>query len=186
MKRLIIITFITLFIVANAEAQRNRVHNARYSSNEYNSEIRQLRNFDHQLDKFSYALMIGDSWAARKNKAKIIRAMEYEIQDTRISLSKFSGHGNAYSKRDNNRTYRGRNGEVYSRNNGRKASRYEERLLIEQLERQIRIKNRFENTALTGYRSRHIVNERVHRKLMYRFRDTMTEGLEHHRRERRG
>ncbi|MBO6525170.1 MAG: hypothetical protein JJ971_15180 [Balneolaceae bacterium] len=186
MKRLMVITFITLFTVASAEAQKNRMHKANYSSNEYSNELRQLRNFDHKLDKFSYALMTGDIWAARKNKAKIIRAMESEILDTRISLSKFSGGSSAYSKREGGRTYRGRSGGVYSRNNGRKASRYEEQLLIEQLERQIQIKNRFERTELTGYRSRHIVNERVHRKLMYRFRDTMVEGLEKQRGERRG
>lgn len=186
MKRLMIITFITLFSVVSLQAQRNRIQRVNYSSNEFNHELSQLRNFDQQLDKFSYALMTGDTWAAKKNKAKIIHAMENEILDTRIKLSKFSGHASAYSKRDGNRTYRGRNGGVYSKNNGRKASRYEEQLLIEQLERQIRIKNRFENTALTGYRSQHIVNEREHRKLMYRFRDTITEELEQQRGDRRG
>lgn len=186
MKRLMIITFITLFTVSSAYAQRNRIQGTNYSSNEYNTELRKLRSFDQQLDKFSYALMIGDSWSARKNKAKIIRAMENEILETRTSLSKFSGHSSAYSKRDGNRTYRGRNGGVYSKNNGRETSRYEEQLLNEQLERQIRIKNRFENTALTGHRSQRIINEREHRKLMYKFRDTITEELEQQRGDRRG
>lgn len=186
MKRLMVITFITLFAVASAEAQRSRMHKANYSFNEYNKELRQIRNFDHKLDKFSYALMIGDSWAARKNKAKIIRAMENEILDTRISLSEFPGYSNAYSKREGKRAYRGRSGGVYSRDNGRKTTRFEKQLLIEQLERQIRIKKRFERTALTEYRGRHIINERVHRKLMYRFRDTMVEELEQQRGERRG
>ncbi len=188
MKRLIIITFITLFISANSQAQRNRVHKTSYPAGEYKSELREIQKFDRQSDTFSYALMTGDRWSARKNKAKILRTMEAEIWDTRQKLNEISYYGNKYSKRSGNEYYRGRKGGVYSKQNGRKVSRYEQQLLINKLEKQIRIKNRFENTELIGNRRGRIINEREHRKLMYRFRDTMIEGLENERgqRQRRG
>ncbi|MFV1884229.1 MAG: hypothetical protein ACMZ7B_07070 [Balneola sp.] len=186
MKRLIIITFITVFTATTAMAQRSRVHQINYSYENYNNELREIQKFDHQSDKFSFALMTGDSWAARKNKAKIIRFMEAEIWDTRRELDELSNYSNHYSKRDGYETYRGRNGGVYSKNKGRKATRYEERLLLDRLEKQIRIKNRFEDTELMGFRRDELINKRVHRQLMYRFRDTMTEGLEKERRDSRG
>ena len=182
MKRLIIITFITVLTASTAMAQRSRAHQVNYSYENYNKELREIQKFDRQSDKFSFALMTGDSWAARKNKAKIIRSMETEIWNTRRELEEVS----TYSNRDRYNTYRGRNGGVYSKNRGRKATRYEERILLDRLEKQIRIKNRFYDTELTGFRRGHLINKRVHRQLMYRFRDTMTEGLEKERRHRRG
>ena len=186
MKRLIIITFITLFTTTVTIAQRGSVHQTSYSDGSYNNELREIQKFDSQSDKFSFALMTGDSWAARKNKAKIIRSMEAEIWDTRRELDEISNYPSQYSKRDGYEAYRGRNGGVYSKNRGRKATRYEERILLEKLEKQIRIKNRFEDTELMGFRRGQLINKRVHRQLMYRFRDTMTEGLKQQRGHGRG
>ncbi|RNC79623.1 MAG: hypothetical protein ED557_13955 [Balneola sp.] len=187
MKQLLVtIIFIGIGTI-EINAQQNtvrRVNQIDYSY-EVNEDIRELRNFENKLDRFSYALMVEDNWQAKKVKDRILNDMQREIRQTRRELDRLDRSWNNYSKR-NYSEYRTRRGGIQSKNRGRYQN-YEVRLLMDRLEDQIWIKNRFEETYLTG-RRRALVNKKKHRRLMYEFRDIMREEIEFERghRDRRG
>ncbi len=188
MKRLILSIIIIGFATIEISAQRATVHKVAqsdYYSYDQREDIRELRNFENKLERFSYSLIVGDTWQARKIKDRIISDMQREIRQTRRALNRLDRNWNSYSKR-NYSGYRTRTGQIHSKNRGRHQS-YEVRLLMDRLEDQIWIKNRFEETYLTSTR-RALVNKKKHRRLMYEFRDIMREEIELERRyrDRRG
>ncbi len=187
MKRLILTLFTFLIIQSSSKAQNISVQysNYGYVENQNYSQLKALQKFEDNLDQFSYSLMVGDVFLARKTKKAIIRAMEYDIWQTEKEIEKRSWR-TTYSKRDNQEQYRGRRGGVYSRNFG-----YNQDLgfLYEQIDEQNRIKTEFEITRLKGTRRSVLINKKYHRTLMYQYRDLMRDKLEttrRYNRERRG
>ncbi len=187
MKRLILSIIIIGFATIEINAQRATVRKVAQTDYRYEQRenVRELQSFENKLERFSYALMVEDSWQARKIKDRIINDMQREIRQTRRELDRLDRNWNNYSKR-NYSGYRTRSGRIQSKNRGRYQN-YEVRLLMDRLEDQIWIKNRFEETYLTG-RRRALVNKKQHRRLMYEFRDIMRDEIEYERgyRDRRG
>lgn len=175
MKRLLTLV-ITIIITTGISA-------AQYVSVSYSSdrgylapgikkEIRELRNFEHQLDKFSYYLMVEDLYRARIAKRIIIEDMNREIRQTRQKL-RMANRG--YDTPD----YRDQRGQIYSKRNGdirRRSGSYEERILADRLAYQRVIRNEFAETPLV-IRNRRKVLANKHRNLMYDFRDTLREEI---------
>lgn len=187
MKRLSLFIIITLISTTIIQAQNSTVR--RVATQNYDqsrrSDVLGLQYFDNQLDKFSYSLMVNDVWAADRNKSKILDVMNREIRETRKELEILERGSNWFSKRDDN--YRQRNTSIYSKNNGTRSRSFEARLLVDRLELQIKLRNRFEDTRLINRRN-NLVNEQEHRSLMYRFRDILIQELDNsgNNRNRRG
>lgn len=184
MKRLILTIFIFTIIQSSSSAQNISVQysNYGYEENQNNSQLRALQKFEDNLDQFSYSLMVGDEFLARKTKMAIIRAMEYEIWQTEKEIEKRSWRTTYYSKRNTQEQFRSRRGGIYSKNTG-----YNQDLgfLYRQLDEQKRIKHEFEITRLKGSRRNVLINKRYHRTLMYKYRDLMRDKLETTRRDNR-
>jgi len=141
---------------------------------EFGINRQEIRDFEYELEQFSYAMMRNNLREARYAKRQISRDMEREIEQTRRLIHQFSNvYGdNRYSKREPDwRTPR-----MHSRGNGTRqggfvtVNRYAE--LIHQLEKQERLFYRFSELRLTN-RHRHIINENEHRRIMYQFAETM-------------
>ncbi len=156
-----------------------------YNREDFRINRQELRDFEYELEHFSYAMMTNNLREARYAKRQIERDMEREIQQTRRALRRFNSfnNNNGYSKRSNN------NGSLrlQSRNNGarqrgvRVVNEYSQ--LVHQLEKQERLFYRFSELRLTN-RRRNIINENEHRRIMYRFAESMREELLEDRIER--
>lgn len=157
----------------------------RYDREEYRINRQEFRDFEYELEQFSYAMMTNNLRESRFSKRKIMRDMEREIEQTRLALYHFSTFygDDTYSKREPDwRTPR-----MHSRGNGINQSRNESinqySALIHQLEKQERLYYRFSELRLTN-RRRDIINENEHRRIMYRFAETMRDDLLDERTER--
>ena len=145
---------------------------------EYRYNRQELRDFEYELEQFSYAMMTNNLREARYAKRQIMRDMEREIEQTRRLLLRFNqSYGNTnYSKREPDwRTPR-----MHSRGNGvhQRESETINRFsaLVHQLEKQERLFYRFSELRLTD-RRRDIINENEHRRIMYRFAESMRDEI---------
>lgn len=145
----------------------------------------ELRDFQYEIEQFSYALITNNLRDSRYAKRQILRTMEREIEQTRRALHRFSNtYGETYSKRvepdwRTPRMHSRGNGVRQQRNNG--INHYAE--VIHQLEKQERLYYRFSELRLINNR-RQIINENEHRRIMYRFEETMRDQLLDERTER--
>lgn len=185
MKKLILTTTLSLFAAVTLYAQVYTSYQNRFDNNTNHREtIREIRLFEQELDHFSYAMMIDDSRAARIAKRQILIDMEREINQTYQLLrvkTRLAGFYSPLTKEE----YRRKVGEMHSRRNGYNDSSIGREIVkIEQrLELQEHLLNRFKRMQLTARRGR-IVNENEHRRIMYQFRETMNDELNHSSRQR--
>ncbi len=184
MKRLKLFLLITAFSTTGIYAQYY-VNYLGYDREEYRMNRQEFREFEYELEQFSYAMMRNNLRESRFSKQKILRDMEREIEQTRRALYRFSSFydGETYSKREPDwRTPR-----MHSRGNGinqrenRTINLYSS--LVHQLEKQERLYFRFSELKLTN-RRRNIINENEHRRIMYRFAETLRDELLDERTER--
>lgn len=181
MKRIIAtLLFFTVLTVEGAGAvshpQSEIYQNEEYGS--YRKELREYREFEKELDRFSYAMLTNNRRVARLAKYQLLKDMEREIQQTRRKLAVYSqsSRSTRYSKREPDwRTPR-----LESKANGLeqhgRISTKALAALIHRREQQERLYKRFRELSLVHPR-RGIINEDEHRRIVYRFKDTMKEAL---------
>jgi hypothetical protein len=182
MKRLITLSLILIIGTTTANAQYVSVTYSGYSANqrEIRKDVKELRDFEYQLDRFSYLLMVDDLRKARFVKQLIIKDMEREIRQTRSKLR-------AMERSLNVTHYRRERAQVYSKRNGQRNrgdSFYELQILEERLQHQMIVKEEFEYTRLRT-RNRGKISANRHRSLMYEFRDTMRDEIKEARDDNR-
>jgi len=183
MKRIKLLVLLTILTTTGIFAQYYVSYRS-YDNAEYRINREELRDFEYELEQFSYALMTNNLREARYAKRQIMRDMEREIEQTRRELNRISYWRNQnYSKREPYwRTPR-----MESRGNGVRQrgdrSRNEYAALVHQLEKQERLHYRFSELRLIN-RRRNIINENEHRRIMYRFAESMREELLDERTER--
>lgn len=175
MKRLQIIILILVISTSGTIAQNYRSESRGGES--YNTTREELRLFERLVDQFSFAMATNNVRAARFAKLEILREMERDITQNRLeirALNQQRGSG-FYSKREPN----WRIPRMHSRGNGVQARGANRSILenrVHRLEKQEKLYIRF--SELTLHRNRQgIVNENEHRRLMYRFQETIKEKL---------
>lgn len=142
------------------------------------SQKQELQDFEHSLDKFSYAMLVGDVKSAKTIKNRILMTMEREIAQQRRSLRMLTGD-ESIAEYDVERGS-GNSSSLYSKRNGAAGGNdldRETRELLRKLERLEYLFYEFDTTQLTD-RSNRIFNKTKHRKLMYDFRDMMRDEVE--------
>lgn len=195
MKKQIIITIFTALIFSSGiVAQQYRVNFSRVSYSDYDQrkEVRELQKFEHHLDQFSYLIMIGDLWQASKSKAVILHLMEKEVSQTEKKINVLL-RGDRLSKKIFRRSKYDQKPSIYTKRNGYEYGFTKEiNRLIRHLELQESLMYKFEDAKLRGG-SKRVANKNDHRRIMYKFRDTMKREIEierskdqMHGRERRG
>ena len=174
MKRLQIVLLVLILTSTHLFAQRgSNSRNVEVASNRVDQQ--ELRRFEQVLDQFSYAMMTNNIRASRYAKHEILLVMEREINQSKVKLRMLQ-HQNAvttYSKREPD----WRIPRMESRGRGLAQNQHiKVAEVVHRLEKQERLYVRFNNLDLqrTGNR---IINEDDHRKLMYRFKETMREDL---------
>lgn len=183
MKRIKLFILITALSTTGIFAQYYANYRG-FARSELRIERQELIEFQTELELFSYALLTNNLRDARFAKRQILRSMEREIEQTNRALRRLpTFYSQNYSKREPDwRTPR-----MHSRGNGAQQNGiktinvYAE--LIHQLEKQERLYYRFSELRLINGR-RDIINENEHRRLMYRFEETMRDQLQNERAER--
>lgn len=170
-----IVFFIAMIVLTSAPNQAQSLDNDPVNAR---SQKQELQDFEHSLDKFSYALLVGDVKSAKTIKNRILMTMEREVAQQRRSLRLLTddqsiadygverGSGNSSS--------------LYSKKSGVAGGNdldRETRELLRKLERLEYLFYEFDTTQLTD-RSNRIFNKTKHRKLMYDFRDMMRDEVE--------
>lgn len=173
MKIQTIILFIWLAILANLGVSIQADAHQRIGPGLENQK--EFKDFTYEIEKFSYSMLSGKVRLSRYLKRQILRDMEREIEQTKQTLIHNYGYKTFnYSKRD--QFYR-KTPKVYSKNNGvlRRELNKKKRLseLVQRLEFQEKLYYRFKKLTLI-LRNRVIINENKHRRLMYRFAETMS------------
>jgi hypothetical protein len=181
MKRLTILFIFSIIFSAQSSAQR---YSAYYNNDRTNYRLdrEELRDFEYDIEQLSYAMLTENARLARTTKRNILRDMEREIEQTERKLRRFDRQRyqqNGYYH------YDWRTPKLHSKRNGvhqeKRTVRSEYAELVHRLEKQERLYYRFSELRLVGHR-RGIINENEHRRIMYRFSDTMREELvEQHR-----
>ncbi|MBO6794317.1 MAG: hypothetical protein JJ895_10440 [Balneolaceae bacterium] len=177
MKRLTILFIFGFIITADIHAQRYTAYNNGEGST-YRQDREELRDFEHEIEQLSYAMLTEHIRQARNTKRRILRDMEREINQTERALTRFNrtryNHNGYYH-------YDWRTPRMHSKGNGvnqnRRNNSREYAKLVHQLEKQERLYFRFSELRLVGHR-RGIINENEHRRIMYRFSETMRDELE--------
>lgn len=148
-----------------------------FDRSEYRIQVQEYRDFEYALEQFSYAIMTNNLPDARYLKRQILRDMEREIAQTRRALHQTTNSSTdiTYSKREPD----WRIPQMHSRGNGRnqndgQVNHYA--VIVHRLEMQERLFYRFSELRLTD-RNRDIINENEHRRIMYRFIDSMGDEL---------
>ncbi len=164
---------------------------AQYSANyrgfdraEYRIQVQEFRDFEYALEQFSYAIMTNNLPDARYLKRQILRDMEREIEQTRRALHQTTNTSTdiTYSKREPD----WRIPQMHSRGNGidqngGRVNPYA--VVVHRLELQERLFYRFSELRLIDNR-RDIINENEHRRIMYRFSESMRDQILDERTER--
>lgn len=176
MKRLAILFIFTILISSNANAQRYTAHDNGDRST-YRQDREELRDFEHDIEQLSYAMLTENTRKARNTKRRILRDMEREINQTERALRRF---GRQRYNQNGYYHYDWRTPRMHSKGNGAReqmsGNRSEFAELVHQLEKQERLYYRFSELRLVGHR-RGIINENEHRRIMYRFSETMRDEL---------
>tara|TARA_Y100001935_G_scaffold238369_1_gene224818 strand:- start:177287 stop:177865 length:579 start_codon:yes stop_codon:yes gene_type:complete len=182
MKKLI--TLLIAITITSAGIKANQFDDDRGRSNdprriEIRKDVRQLQRFEQKLDKFSYAMLVGDLYTARYLKNEILDDMERELNENNRNKYRDRMDVMPYSKRrvEGNGDY----GTIYSKRNGAANANWKlsDRRLFEI---QSELYFEFRNLRLNRGR-RGIMNENRHRAIMYEFRDTMKKEIRQERGE---
>ncbi|HCD51300.1 MAG TPA: hypothetical protein DEQ34_02555, partial [Balneolaceae bacterium] len=119
MKKLI--TLLIAITITSAGIKANQFDDDRGRSNdprriEIRKDVRQLQRFEQKLDKFSYAMLVGDLYTARYLKNEILDDMERELNENNRNKYRDRMDVMPYSKRrvEGNGDY----GTIYSKRNG--------------------------------------------------------------------
>jgi len=177
MKRAKLLFLITLLSTTGIFAQYAANYRG-FDQTERRVNVQELREFEYELEQFSYAMLTNTLRDARYFKRQIMRDMEREIEQTRRSLRQFSNYSTntTYSKREPD----WRIPRMHSRGNGtnQRGVYSINRLsqLVHQLEKQERLFYRFSELRLTN-RRQDVINENEHRRIMYGFAETMRDQL---------
>ena len=175
MKRFKLTIILLVLSTSTLFAQRGYRDGNNHSST-YRVDRQELHQFEEVLDQFSFAMITGNMRAARYAKHEILLDMEREINQTRRKLNMVRREYGLerYSKRESNWG----NSHLESRGNG--VSHYVRREvadMVHQLEKQERLYYRFSELRLESRRGQ-VTNEDEHRRIMYRFEETLREDLQ--------
>ncbi len=176
MKRLAILFIFSILITINANAQRYTAHDNGERST-YRQDRQELRDFEYDIEQLSYAMLTENTHKARNTKRRILRDMEREINQTERVLRRY---GRQHYNQNGYYHYDWRTPRLHSKRNGvnqrKRDGRSEYAELVHRLEKQERLYYRFSELRLVGHR-RGIINENEHRRIMYRFSETMRDEL---------
>ena len=137
--------------------------------------MRELKRFEHTLDQFSFAMVVGDERTALRIKGEILTDMLREVEQSRIKVREFTGD----PRFNQMNTPQYLNSGVYSKRNSEfNLENYTLDIaeLVDRYRRQQIFYYEFRETEIVSRRG--IENENKHRKIMYAFQETMKEDIE--------
>lgn len=177
MKRLLLTLLALVFATNTLLAQRNHQQGWSDESKSVTYQDKaELHRFEELLDQFSFAMLTGNPRAARYSKHEILLAMDKEIDQAKRRLKniRYAYRSNSYSKR----RYDWGIPRMESKRNGiRNYSQREVAELVHRIEKQERLYHQFVELDLQRRRNGRIINEDDHRRIMYRFAETMRDDI---------
>ena len=181
MKRLQLTLLFLILATTSLLGQNRNSDHRRGDISSFRADREELRDFEQELDRFSFAMITNNPRAARYAKYQIQLDMEREIDQAYRNLRALNYRFEAprYSKREPEwRTPR-----LETRGNGirqnNRTSNREIARIVHRLEKQEHLYYMFSELRLER-RTRGIQNEDEHRRIMYQFLDTMEEELFEH------